>query len=105
MSAWAKPGVKVVCIDATWYAGHFPAKIKEGFVYVIDSVREMDGGDWSEVDLSGAVGLLLQGVWNDDHDEGVFASTRFKPLITKTQDQDVFMFKSLLNKAPINETA
>lgn len=99
MSAWAKVGAKVVCVDdsASW-AGRVP--LVKGQIYVIQGIlpnRPLWGLE------ANVVGLFLLGV--QSRSPAGFRSDRFEPLVEKTQEQDVSMFKSLLNKTPINETA
>lgn len=90
MSAWARPGVKCVCI----YEG--PALNSQGVpcewsadkgrIYTIVSIRDDEQGH------------LYLGLWGMPL--GKFHDVDgFKPLITRTQEQDVALIKSLLQPA------
>lgn len=88
VSAWAKPGVKCVCVDAEWYAEDLgsrrtPDPIK-GQTYTIDEV--VDGGEYI-----GIVGFSLT----------YFETSGFRPLIT--QQDDVALFTHLLTGTPVRE--
>lgn len=96
MSSWARAGVKCVCVDATPLYGDdkeiYPV---EGQTY---TVRSVEGG-----------GVTLQEVRNiprlysDGFGEVLFRISRFRPLVTRTQQQDVAMFSHLLTGAPVME--
>jgi hypothetical protein len=93
MSAWAKPGVKCVCVTdrgfdaALKYGMSIPSA---GEVYTVREVREWDFG----------VGLLLSEVvnrpehWANGVSEAAWQIECFRPLIT--QEDDVRLIKSLL---------
>ena len=94
---WAVKGAKVVCVD-----GDFPyCTLKnlptEGAVY---TVRE------TCVHPSGAPALRLEEVRNDPaqyieaFEEGWLKLSRFRPLITRTLEQDVAQFRDLLADNP-----
>lgn len=96
MSAWAKPGVKCVCVDASnWNAtddrnlswAELPV---EGELYVIREV----------VNFGGLAGLRLVGINNPlipcVYGEIAFNVSRFRPLITRSQEDDVALFRKLL---------
>jgi hypothetical protein len=99
MSAWAKPGVKVVCVDAKFRRGD--AGLVPGATYSIVSVfpqRGDAGGRYRD-----GLAVILQGIANPfDPDDGAFALARFRPLVTKTQEQDVAKFRHLLTPSPID---
>lgn len=74
MSAWAKPGVKCVCVDG----GDKPA-LCTGAVYEIIGLKEFLGRLYVEVDVK-------PDVTGDRH----YLVARFRPLITL--DQDIALF-------------
>ncbi len=90
--SWAKPGVKVVCIDAS-QTDKFGLEhvIFEGSVYEIEWVGELEG----------QVCVRLVGVSRDlsvstgpvDHP---FRLSRFRPFTTKTIEDDMELFAPLL---------
>ena len=94
MSAWARPGVKVVCVDAN--AGRQsgrPVPFSKGDVLTIQSISH--GGSLRFVEVP-----------HFRADIGCFVSydpSRFRPVAptTRTQEQDVAMFRHLL--APVKE--
>jgi hypothetical protein len=95
MSSWAKPGVKCVCVDDTWPAGSW---------YGVEALptRRTEYTIRSLVDCAGVPCCRLEEIVNAplDYQEGVveaaFALSRFRPLITRTQEQDVSIFTPLL---------
>ena len=99
MSAWAKPGVKCVCVDASWH-GLPTSPLVEGAKYTIRSVAMYDG------DL---VADFLEAQNPEDakfpESPPGFRIDRFRPLVTKTQEQDVAMFRHLLtpSRSPVRE--
>lgn len=95
MSAWAKPGVKCVCVTDVG----FDAALKYGMAipfagrtYTIREVREFDFG----------VGVLLAEVvnrpaeWANGVSEAAWQIECFRPLVTRTQEQDVAIFMPML---------
>jgi hypothetical protein len=106
MSSWAKPGVKCVCIlpNAKWAAARWFADAPiGGSIYTIREV--VDGGTALllheiqnrqcivEYEAGPAIGEPCFGIW------------RFRPLITKTQEQDVALFRHILDGLPVGEPA
>lgn len=97
MASWAKVGAKVVCVDQKpmpgWVLMHPPPK--KGEVLTITGIQEDR--------LGRGVTLTIGGYPNhsvlDGHDLG-WHIRRFRPV--KTQEQDVAMFKSLLESAPLH---
>lgn len=94
MSAWAKPGVKCVCTKKSWSV-FCPGGILPSFAQVL-TIRavEIIGDD---------LGLLFDEIVNepsqyaDSYGEVNFSICNFKPLITRTQEQDLEHFLPLLN--------
>lgn len=78
MSAWAKPGVKCVCIDADPKGGIGHTLVHQS-VYTIDGVFE----------LRGTPGVWLVEV-RSEHETGGFRLERFRPLITEADDLALF---------------
>lgn len=95
-AAWAKPGVKCVCIDggsprSRGFAlyGNYP--VTDG-VYTIDDV-------FPDVTGTGKVLLSLREFPTDNGNGWNLA--RFRPLITKTQEQDVGLFVHHLDRLEV----
>lgn len=89
MSTWAKPGVKCVCInDAGWYldAAPFDSDVAGNRVYTIVEVV---------TDSRGQVGISL---WGQPLGE-YYNVDQFRPLTTRTQSEDVALFRKLLENA------
>lgn len=101
MSIWAKPGVKCVCVDAAFVSGRSP--LTEGQVYVIAKVVIARPALVGKHRAPG-IALVLEGVENP-YAIGTngFAIHRFRPLITRTQEQDVALFRSLLTGLTVQE--
>lgn len=84
MASWAKPGARCVCVDKSFYGhGHKndADKLVVGGIYTIDFVF---------TDKRGVICVRLQGVTNES---AGYMVSRFRPLITKTQEHDVALFK------------
>lgn len=110
MSSWLSVGSKVVCINANplanraliHNAGHRPIlhagfPLNLGEVYTIESVRAHAILDVVCIRL---VEIASRGPDMTGDDPG-FDSRRFRPLITKTQEQDVEMFLRLASPSPL----
>lgn len=104
MASWAKVGAKVVCIDAgiidRSYAGFEPGE--EVFVGQVYTVVDVFNSPTGALTFSLAEVRRLdsaQAYWGGASGYGAW---RFRPLITKTQEQDVAMFKSILVSAPLH---
>lgn len=99
--SWAKAGMKVVCIDASPNGRHTVLPV-EGKVYTICKVSWWD---WR----NGNSGL---GVWLTEIRRPIaygfeqpWGIRRFRPIVTKTQFEDVQMFKRIAAVAPSLEDA
>lgn len=93
MSAWAKPGVKVVCIaDAIGSVKSmgFPL-FKKGQIFTIAFVDECSYGKF--------LGFVEEHPLHTGHING------FRPLITKTQEQDLALFVHHLDGLPVGADA
>jgi hypothetical protein len=96
MTSWAALGVKCVCIHDAWQvrsglvrAGGLP---RVDCVYAItDTAIGPDG----EMYLQLAEFDVFKWFWVE----------RFRPLVTRTQDQDVELFRSLLTDLPVGVDA
>jgi hypothetical protein len=88
MSAWAKPGVKCVCIDGvrpeSWGFQKLGTGPKTDGVYTISEVRDVKG-----------IHVLVLKEFPDVPGTG-WETSHFRPLITRTQEDDVRLIKSLL---------
>ena len=98
MTSWARPGVKVVCVDGAFSksSGDLPVV---GRVYTIVWV-----GHWDWFNTSGTAVHLAEVNRKPDCDgvKNPFGLRRFKPLITRTQSDDVALIKSLLISNPVD---
>lgn len=96
MSTWAKPGVKCVCvIGGVLHKGHPPKNgfPLEGRVYTIRELK------FSPFHSNGLCAVLheLPNPWRGDPDyDAGWAVARFRPLVTRTQSEDVALFRKLL---------
>lgn len=98
MNAWAVPGTKVICVDASDLGADLGV-IKKGATYTIRSVQV-------QTDFTGKTDLAfrLQEVIREtcrvtgQQDLG-FRANRFRPLTTRTQSEDVALFRKLLETA------
>ena len=98
MAHWAKPGVKCVCVFDGALPESMPLKSwhwtpTKGHIYTIVSVEQHAHG----------VGLTLKECATGNHQ--IFSVRRFRPLVTKTQEQDVALFQHMLDGQPIGEDA
>lgn len=92
--SWAKPGVKCVCVDADspprsgiWLGDRLVAGATYTIVAVTSSPLGLVGVTLLEADTPNPCGYWL---------------ARFRPLVTKTQEQDVAKFRHLLTPSPID---
>lgn len=90
---WLKTGVQVICTNATPLPGYSTLDMpKKGGRYVVSQVV------WHRWALGDeGVGVYLAGVSRD----APYGAFRFRPLITKTQEQDVEMFLRLAGPSPL----
>lgn len=89
MSDWAKPGVKCQCINADWQnvSGTSVAPLAQlGHIYTIR-------------DTEMRLGRLCLCFMELPPDHG-YQATSFRPLVTRTQEQDVRAIKSMLRELP-----
>lgn len=96
MTSWAKVGAKVVCISNDFMGTGSQSDAKKlivGSVYTISFVGH------SEI---GGVYIRVRGI---DCVSLGFRLDRFRPLVTRTQQQDVEMFLRLVDRVPSMETA
>lgn len=91
MSAWAKPGVKCVCVDASAGWTGKPTNLVERVVYTI---REVVPANPNWTHNGDGPGIHLVEV-SSCRPEG-FRAARFRPLTARTQEDDVRLIKSLL---------
>lgn len=95
MSAWAKPGVKCVCVLGV---KNGPA-LRE--VCTISAVEASKGKLW----------LYLEGydAWRHFEDgrreRHSWCSTAFRPIVSRTEDQDISLFVHHLESTPVGEDA
>lgn len=101
MSSWAKPGVKCQCVDATEHP-----EITVGAIYTVVKATPPDrflltAGKFA----SSSLWVYLAEADNRIGSLKCFAVERFRPLITKTQEQDVALFQHILDGLPVGESA
>lgn len=104
--SWAKVGAKCVCVDdairpppnrMVEFIGGLDG-LTEGRIYTI---REIYIDPYSD-----EVQVCLNEIWRPTHPdenfgrESGYSIDRFRPLITRTQEQDVALFRHNLNSAP-----
>lgn len=99
--SWAKVGMKVVCVDAGGLGVWQNDAPTEGKIYTISRVfTPLETGS-----LSFEFNELKRSV-RSRIDVGFhcgYKASRFRPLVTKTQSEDVAMFKRIANNAPSME--
>jgi hypothetical protein len=102
--SWARVGAKVVCVDARWFEGTSPLVNRS--VYTVVSVGHSSGqgldgrsGRFVCLELLEAANPTDSG--DPDGDPG-FDICRFRPLITRSQEDDLAIFRPLL--VPTKET-
>jgi hypothetical protein len=87
MSAWAKPGVKCVCVNlGPNVDGKLPNGLVLNGVYTIRSIDLRHPNGLVGVHLVERQSASSYGYWLD----------RFRPLITRSQEDDVALFRKLL---------
>lgn len=89
--SWCRVGAKVVCVDASPRVGARARDLDgltRGVVYTIRSVFEEDG----ELCLRLAEivrPIRIEDILENYGTENGFAATRFRPLVTRSQEQDI----------------
>lgn len=96
---WVRPGVKVVCVSRT--------RLHLSIIKEYDLEDAVVGQVYTIRDTMvrfGQVGILLAEIRNNsvpgDSIEWGFSVERFRPLITRTQEQDLEQFIPLLETKP-----
>lgn len=95
---WAKPGAKCVWVDISRdpkYRQHNPRPSKSGEIVTIAAVSKRPDCDFT---------VIIEGWPNPISDFGPdlgWNIYRFRPIITKTQEQDVEMFLRLASPSPL----
>lgn len=95
MSSWARKGVKCICIDPAFIGGS--AGLVAGQVYTI---AKMFRGKGSVGPYKTGVVVVLEGLQNPFSSDGAFSIARFRPIITKTQAEDVALFHKIITTIP-----
>lgn len=101
--SWARVGAKVICVNveilphqkASTYRRSSLDQLKVGATYTISGIGHAS---------TGRPGLWLAEAsctwkWKDGREAG-FDMTRFRPIVTRTQEQDVRTIKSMLRDMP-----
>lgn len=101
MSAWARPGVKVVCVDASSVVVP-DTGLQLNRKYVIESVFAGGPALGPNGEFRDGLQVSLVGV-SKPGGIGGYGVYRFRPVTTRTQEQDVAIFRHLLDKAPVLE--
>lgn len=92
MSAWARPGVKCVCVKKGSWSGMLSGRAGSGPGY-----REICTIKSVHTNGEGVTGLRIEGYF------GVFVANRFRPVVpSKTQEQDVAIFRHHLSDEPVD---
>ena len=92
---WAKPGVKVVCVDTSGEGEWLGDPLFEGAIYEIERVGRCP--------VDGEVVFYLVGLTNIYFDVvSGYVPWRFRPLTSPTQEDDVRLIKSLLISNPVD---
>lgn len=94
---WAVPGAKVVCVDPS-FDGIEPDVLVNRGIYTIKDVFLSVGTAGRFAGLSPEV--VLYEVENPHSSGGGFAIERFRPLIVRSQEQDIALFRRIADAAP-----
>jgi hypothetical protein len=100
--SWAKPGAKVVCVDAEMVTG--PSPLCVGGIYTVTFAYLCKGAPRGAFKGPHPCVVLAE-VRNtfSPTRHGGFSADRFRPLAFRTQEQDVALFKSLLNPTLVDK--
>lgn len=97
--SWAKVGAKVVCVDASLPNGEFWAGHEQpivGAIYTISSVGlDRDGVNIGVNFIEIERDELARAIWG--WEVGYYLH-RFRPLITRTEQQDLALFTPMLER-------
>jgi hypothetical protein len=86
--SWATPGVKCVCINGRWRdrkSGKRDDPPSGGPIFTVVSVCAIDG-------------IVFIGLWGDVLDHW-WAVDGFRPLVTRTEEQDIATFLEIARQA------
>jgi hypothetical protein len=99
--SWARVGAKVVCVHPAnpIFGDMWP--LREGAVYTVTGVVP-ESYQSTGCPTPGPVALLLAGVVNPSSHARAFNIGRFRPLITRSLEDDLAIFRPLL--VPTKET-
>lgn len=97
--SWAKVGAKVVCIDARWNKGQ-DSPLRERTIYTVSAVFAPRPGRFAGKPTFAAAVDFVEAI-NPTHIG--FNVCRFRPLVSKTQEQDTAMFLDLLAGMPVSD--
>ncbi len=100
--SWAKVGMKVVCVDSR-FVGVSKSPLRKGRVYTIKAKTAWCGNMGTYV--LPTTSLFLAETRNPHSSNGGFAIERFRPLVTKTIEHDVQIFKRIADTVPSLEDA
>lgn len=89
MASWAKKGVECVCVARSWWVHQTGEKVPNAGPAYRETVVVMDV--WVRPD-DGRTVVRLKG------HEGWFNVAGFRPMVRRTQEQDVALFASLLTE-------
>lgn len=96
MSAWARPGVKCVCIHTgPWILREEADPGAEIGPDVHPDTGEVCTIAGVRLRRSGVIALLIDGYGSNE-----YAVHHFRPLITRTQEQDVALFRQIIAQVP-----
>jgi len=87
--SWAKVGAKCVCVDDS-VAPYMGDRLIKGTVYTVIG--------FCGPDYTGAEGVVLKEVKSDYPFGRGYRVERFRPIVTKTQSEDVAMFKRIADQ-------
>jgi len=92
--SWAVPGARVVCVDAKWSSEPPADPLRLGLVYTIESAYIWDAmiGAQVVVRLVEIDHPFLPGFG--------YLLDRFRPVVTRSLEQDVAEFRKLLDHIP-----
>lgn len=105
MAHWAKPGVKCVCVDDAWIGIELYERMGDVVPSRLPMINEVLTITAVMDDLSHCPGVptaTIALVFSDlGHDWG-FAANHFRPLTTTSQEDDVALFRHLLEPTGVN---
>jgi len=100
--SWAKVGARVICIDVSGLGGTVLALRHTYTVTGAGISHKVATGGPCQGQANNPI-VFLDGITNPFTVEGGFAAVRFRPIVTRSSEHDIALFKRIADDATQNE--